>query len=236
MSNESFPQPPPAAPLHPALASPPPKARRRWWVYALWIFGSAFGLFLIAILSAWLYWKSLVRTYTSTSPKPLPQVEASDEQYAELKERWDSYALLFIRRREPIPPFELTSEELNVFAGRFGPFRKEAHVEILGKSLRLQFSSPLDRTRNSSLQGRYLNGVATFAPAMTNGHLAIRLTAVEANNKPIPRWLLKRFQSFNWGEALNRRPEFDLAIRALDRIELEPDKIILHPNAAAGGR
>ncbi|MGE3312211.1 MAG: hypothetical protein AB7O66_19780 [Limisphaerales bacterium] len=234
MSNQSPHPPHPAAPIHPALASPAPKPRRRWWVYVLWIFGSAVGLFLVAVLSAWLYWKSLIRTYTSTSPKPLPTIEATDEQYAALKERWDAYALLFIRRREPIPPFELSADELNLFANRFGPFRKEAHVQILGGSLRLQFSSPLDRTRNPSLQGRYLNGVATFAPSMTNGHLAIRLTAVEANNKPIPRWLLKRFQAYNWGEALNRRPEFDLAIRALDRIELEPDKIILHPGATTG--
>lgn len=229
MSLESFSHAAPPSPIHPALGSPAPKSRRPWWVYALWIFGSLIGLVVAVIVSLWLYWNSLVKTYTSTSPKPIPQVETPEELYPELKQRWDAYALLFIRRREPIPPFEITGQELNAFAGQFGPLKKQAFAEILPDKIRLQFSFPLDQTHNPSLRGRYLNGVAIFHPSMTNRHLAIRLTSVEANNKPLPGWILRQLQASNWGEAFNRRPEFDLAIRALDRVELQTDKIILHP-------
>jgi hypothetical protein len=230
MSMDTTPLSPSTPPLHPALGLPAPKRRRRWWVYALWIFGSLVGLVIAAFVSIWLYWNSLIKTYTSTTPKPIPQSEGTEEQYAELKQRWDAYALLFIRRREPIPPFEITGQELNLFTSQFGPFQKQSYAEILPDKIRLRFSLPLDQTRNPSLKGRFLNGVATFHPVMTNKHLSIRLTTAEANNKALPGWILKRLQSANMGEAFNRRPEFDLAFRALDRVELQTDKITLHPS------
>lgn len=219
----------PTQPVHQALAAPTARRRKPWWVYLLWILGSLFGLVVVLLVSAWLYWNSLVRTYTSTTPKELPKVEASDDAFAQLQSRWDSYFLLFIRRNQTIPPFEITGEELNLFAHKFGPFRKEGYVQIVDKQLRLLFSTSLDKTGNASLRGRYLNGTATFVPEYKDNHLVLHLTAVEANNKPIPNWILRRFQSVDFASRLNRRPEFDLAFRALDRIELEPDKITLHP-------
>ncbi len=220
---------PPASPTHPALGTPTPKRRRRWWVYVLWVFGSLMVLGIALFVSAILYWNSLVKKYTTTTAKALPQIELTDDQFTELQERWQSYALLFIRREGPIPPFELSGEELNLFARRFGPFRKHAYAEILDTRLRLQFSVPLDESGNPSLKGRFLNGIATFNPEYKDGRLRLKLVTAEANNKAIPRWILSRLQSFNWAEALNRRPEFDLAIRAMDRIELQTDKIILYP-------
>ena len=220
--------------LSPHPLSPVPKPRRRWWFYALWIFGSLFGLALIAVLSLFLYWNHLVKTYTSTTSQPIPQVEANDELLAGLKERWDAYALLFIRRKETIPPFEISGDELNLFASKFGPFRKQAHLQVLQNQLRLQFSFPLGQSGNPSLQGRFLNGIALFTPVYTNSHLVIRLTKAEANNRAIPPWIFRRFQGVNFGEALNRRPEFDLAFRALERIEVQPDKIVLHPAPVPG--
>lgn len=213
----------------PSAIQSPPKRRRRWWFYALWTFGTLVTLAGIAFLSLVIYWNSLVKTYTSTSPKPVPTVEVTDEAYDELKQRWDAYVRLFIRRNQTIPPFELSANELNMFASRFGPFRKQAFVEVLDNRLRLQFSFPLDRTGNPTLKGRFLNGIATFTPAYTNNHLVIRLEKAEANGKAIPRWIFRRFERVNWGEALNRRPEFDLAFKALERIEVHPDGIVLHP-------
>ena len=215
--------------IHPAFSAPQPKRRRRWWVYVLWIFGSLAALVIALIVSAFLYWNHLVKTYTTTTAKELPAVETNDALYSELQERWDAYALLFIRRSQPIPPFELTGQELNLFARKFGPFRKHAFAEVLPDRLRLQFSVPLDESRNESLRGRFLNGVATFIPVYTNAHLSLRLDTAEANNKPLPRWIQNQLRRANWGEALNRRPEFDLAIRALEKIELRQDRIILHP-------
>ncbi|MBL9127100.1 MAG: hypothetical protein JNL97_05615, partial [Verrucomicrobiales bacterium] len=199
-THEPVPADPPSSPL--------PKPRRRWWFYALWIFGSLFALALVAVLSLVLYWNHLVSTYTSTSPKQLPQVEANEEMLADLRRRWDAYALLFIRRREPIPPFELTGQELNLFLGSFGPLRKQAYAEVLQNQVRVQFSVPLGRTGNRGLEGRFLNGTALLNPVYTNGHLVVRVAKVDANNKPLPGWMFSRLQSVNWGEALNRRPEF----------------------------
>lgn len=90
--------------------------RRRWWVYILGAFGTLAVLMLILLASAWIYWLSLIRTYTSASPKPIASVTVSDGKNAELTERWETYARQFIHRREPIAPFELTGDDLNLFA------------------------------------------------------------------------------------------------------------------------
>lgn len=218
-------------PPGPGSAGSPARPRRPWWVFALGIAGTlallAFGL----LAAAWLYWLSLIRNFTSDKPTQLPPIEVTEERFAALRERWDTYARQFIHRRETIPPFELSAEELNLFAARLGPFRDQARVEIRPPNLRVRFSIPLDRSGNPRLQGRFLNGIATLAPAYSQHQLDLRVVAFEANGKPIPGWILRRIQQTNWGDALNRRPEFDLAFRALERIELGADRITLHPGA-----
>ena len=210
--------------------------RRRWWVYLLWLFGAGFLLVVSLLIAAGLYWSHLVSTYTTTEAKLVPSVEGAAEKYPALKERWDAYALLFLHPEREIPDFELTGEELNVFASHFGPFGKHAFVALRDKEFRIQFSAPLENTGNASLRGRYLNGIATITPRLANGELDLRVSKLEANGRPIPGWILRQTQKWNLAERLNHRPEFDLAVRAIDRLEVDPDKVVLHPKPAAKGR
>jgi hypothetical protein len=222
---------------HPATASAVPARKRRpWWFYLLALFGTGVALVIAAGVALALYWGHLVRTYTSKEPKPVPAVEGVAEKFPELKERWDAYSLLFLHPERDIPSFDLTGEDLNVFASRFGPFGKNSFVEIVEGRFRIQFSAPLDATRNASLQGRYLNGVAMLTPKMTNGQLRIALDTLEANGKALPDWMLRRLRQTNWAERLNERPEFDLTLRALQRIDLTPGKLTLHPRAPGSPR
>jgi hypothetical protein len=88
---------------------------------------------------------------------------------------------------------------------------------------------PLDRSGNQSLKGRYLNGVADLKMEMRNGRASVRLLSLEANGKPIPKWILRRMQQVNWGEQLNHRPDFDLVVRGIERVEFQAGSLILHP-------
>ncbi len=214
----------------------PIRRRRRWWVYLLWLLGAACVLVVTLVVSAILYWNHLVRTYTSTQARPLPTIEGAAEKYPVLKERWDAYALQFLHPEREIPEFELTAEELNVFALHFGPFGKNAFVELRDKDFRIQFCAPLDTTGKDSLRGRYLNGIATITPHLANGQLDLRISKLEANGRPAPGWILRQTQKWNLAERLNHRPEFDLAVRALDRLEVDPDKVVLHPRTSAKAR
>jgi hypothetical protein len=193
------------------------------------ILGTLALLAFTLLAAAWIYWLSLIRNFTSDKPTQLPRSVATEERYAELKERWEGYARLFVDRREPIPPFELSADEINVFAARLGPLRDQAFVEIRPPHLRIQFSAPLDRSGNPRLQGRFLNGIATLLPTYVDHQIHLRIVSLDANGKPIPGWILRRLQQTNWGDALNRRPEFDLAFRALERVELGTDRLLLHP-------
>ncbi|MBL9134802.1 MAG: hypothetical protein JNK85_02990 [Verrucomicrobiales bacterium] len=207
-----------------------PRKRRRWWVYGLWAVGTLFVLFLSLVIAAALYWNHLVKTYTSTSPKTLPTVESPREKFEALKERWQPFALSFIKA-QPIEPFEMTDEDLNAFANQFGPMKNQVHLGIMEERVRAEFSINLDRSGNSSLSGRYLNGVAYLKVDYKKGRVSSRVISIDANNRPVPKWLLRRAQQINWLSALNHRPEFDLAIRGLDRIEMKPGALVLHPKA-----
>lgn len=225
----------PDSPLsHPGTSMPtpgaalPPRKRRRWWVYALWTLAVLIFLAAAGVVGVALYWNHLVKTYTSTTAKPVPAVEASAEKFEELKQRWEAYGLLFLRPQER-PAFELTADDLNVALTRFGPLRRRAFLEFIGNRLRLQFSVPLDETRNPSLQGRHLNGVASLQLELKNGRASLRLLSLEANGKPVPRWIFRRMQGVNWIERVNHRPEFDMVVRGLDRIDLGDGTLMLHP-------
>lgn len=214
----------------PSPSNPPGTRKRRpWWVYLLWLLGLGITLVVALGIAVSLYWNHLVRTYTATQSVPLPSVEGAAERYPELKERWDAYALLFLHPERSIPPFELTGDDLNVFASRFGPFGKFSYLEILDGRFRVRFSAPLDATRNADLQGRFLNGAASLRPKLDQGKITLSIESLEANGKPIPGWMLRRLQRTNWGDRLNERPEFDLAIRALERLDISEGKLVLHP-------
>ncbi|MCC7376527.1 MAG: hypothetical protein IT581_17845 [Verrucomicrobiales bacterium] len=212
-----------------------PRKRRKWWVYALWGVGALFSLFLILVISAVLYWNHLVKTYTSTTPKTLPTVESAKEKFEALKERWQPFALSFIKA-QPVDPFELTDEDLNAFANQFGPMKNQVHLGIMEDRVRAEFSINLDRTGNNSLRGRYLNGVAYLKVEHHNGRISSKVISIDANNRPVPKWLLSRAQGVNFLSALNHRPEFDLAIRGLDHIEMKPGILLLHPKAPGAVR
>lgn len=205
-----------------------PHRRRRWWVYGLWGVGTIFVLIAVFLVSAALYFNHLVKTYTSPTPVELPEVAATDDSFQALQERWEQYALQFLKAGTE-ESFELSAEELNDLAVHKGPFKKRAFVEVLQDEFRVKFSVPLDQTGNEGLRGRFLNGEATFKPEYKDGHIATRLKTLRANGKAIPNWILRRLQRQNWVSPLNWRPEFDMVIRHLDRVEVEPGRIVLYP-------
>ena len=190
-------------------------------------------LALTLIVSVAIYWNHLVKTYTSTQPKELPAVEVTEERFEDLRQRWDAYALLFLRPQER-PPFELTGDDLNLFLYRFGPMRKRAHLEIMPDRLRVRFSTPLDRSGNASLRGRYLNGIADVKVEFHHQRISARLLSLEANGKPVPQWIFRRLQHVNWGDQLNHRPEFDLVVKGLERVEFQTGSLTLYPRPGLG--
>lgn len=208
---------------------PKPRRRRRWWVYGLWGVGTLFVLGVSVFVGLILYWNHLIKVYTSAQAKPVPVVEVDEAKFEELKQRWEPYALLFLGSQE-IPPFELTADDLNLFVSRMGPMRGQIYVELQGDGrVRVPFSVPLDRSGNPKLAGRFLNGVAMLKVDLRRGRVSARIERLEANGKPVPGWILRRLQQVNWAERLNWRPEFDMVVRGLDRLEITPGILILHP-------
>ena len=212
----------------PPLA-PPVRKKRRWWLYAGVVAGVlvlAAGALVVAVL---LYWNHLVATYTETQPKPLPPMDDSSAPGERLNAKWTAFANELEAGRPP-PPVSLSADDLNVFIAENIPQLKDwLRLSIAGDQLQGQFSVPLEQTGQRKLKGRYLNGVATFRLAFQPGWVDLRATAVEANGKPIPRWILRRLQKQNLLQKLHENFQATELLQKLENVQVKEDQVTLTP-------
>jgi len=203
--------------------------RRRWWFYV----GVAAGVLVLAVgalvIAVVLYWNSLVATYTSTQPKPLPAIDDSTDAGDRLKAKWAAFANELEAGRPP-PPISLSADDLNVFIAESIPQLKDSvRLGIVGERLQGQFCVPLDQTGQRKLKGRYLNGVVTLNLSFQQGWLDLRAAAMEANGKPIPRWILRRIQKQNLLQKLHENFQAAELLQKLESVQVKEDQITLTP-------
>jgi hypothetical protein len=177
------------------------------------------------------YGNYLIRTYTETQARPVPHVEGSPEAQEQLKARWTGFQAAVNGDKRP-SPLRLSGEDANVFLSNFPATRDRLYLRIVGDRLEGQFCFPLDQTRQPKLKGRHLNGVATFNLEFDGGLLTLNVATVEANNKPIPHWLLARLQNRNLLQQLDANFELMQLFQKLDTIQVKDGAITLTPATA----
>jgi hypothetical protein len=213
------------------MFAPPVRKKRRWWFYAGVVFA---GLILVTgalVVAGVQYWNSLVATYTETQPKPLPPMDDSPAAGDRLKGKWAAFANELEAGRIP-PSLSFSADDLNVFIAENMPqLTDRLRLTIAGDRLKGQFSVPLGQTGQRKLMGRYLNGVVTFDLAFQPGWLDLRAVAVEANGKPIPRWILRHIRKRNVLEKLHESFQATELLQKLESVQVKDDQITLTPGA-----
>ncbi|MEK7677471.1 MAG: hypothetical protein AAB676_16715 [Verrucomicrobiota bacterium] len=212
------------------LPAQPLRKKRRWLLYA----GIALGVLVLLagtlLVLGVSYWNSLIRTYTETKPKQLSAVDSSPEAKERLQRKWAEFRTSLEQGRTP-PPLELSADDLNGFLAGL-PEAKITNLfqfRIVHDQLEGEFSVPLDKSGQRKLKGRYLNGLVRFNVSFTDGLLFMTAASVQANGKPIPKWILSRLQRRNLLQDLGQNMETQQLLQNVESIQIKDGAITITP-------
>jgi hypothetical protein len=206
-----------------------PRKKRRWWLYVLIGCAGLFLLGVVGLIGVGAYWNSLIKTYTQTQPKPLPALEVAEGSADAVEARWKAFLKDLAAGKQP-PPFELSADDINAFLeSKARQLVERARVVINGDKLQARFSVPLGQRGEKSLQGRFLNGVATFHLSFADGWPDLRVATVEANGKPLPGWLLRRVQRLDLLRDLSNSSAFVEVLPDIESIRVEDGLVVIRP-------
>jgi hypothetical protein len=206
----------------------PGQKKRRWWVYLLIALGGLIGLAVVALVSVYFYYQSLVRNYTVTTPRPMPKAAFDPRRKKELEAKWIEFSQAIQKKQNP-NPFVITAEDINTALMPNKDFRNMVRFVITNDQLLAEFSAPLDQSGRPELKGRYLNGTAKINLLFQDGWVNASVGPVEANGRKVPGWLLKGLQRENLLKDLERKPEMVNLLHELESIRVQDDKIVLTP-------
>lgn len=210
------------------VESAPVKKKRRWWFYLIIGFGGLFLLALILFIAAFSYYKSLIKNYTETKPKPLPAIETSKERFQDIAQRWQDFCKdLFNKKANE--PFRLTAEDINQMIANFGKAKDFVRVEITNNRLIAHITAPLSNTGKKELQGRYINADVNLKLQLEDGFLTLRVDSAMANGKPVPKWILNRVKEKNILEGLENNYEFLQVLQEIDSVEVKDGAVVFTP-------
>jgi hypothetical protein len=202
--------------------------QKRWAFYALLGFAVIFVFVLAALVSLGAYRDWLIRTYTVAFPERLA-AESNPAEFAVLKARWEAFVKDLSDDADYPQPLGLSATELNQFINHVPGLSNKLRLEIDGDVLKGDFSFPIGKAEESRFQGRFINGQATFALAFDLGFPTLTVATVEANSRPLPKWLLKKVQRKNFIEQLDRDYRARQLLNRLEKVEVHDSQLWLVP-------
>ena len=126
--------------------------------------------------------RNLVENYTDAQPVAVDTVELPKEEAAELQKRVTAFQQA-LDRQERQEELVLSEHELNALIAQNQNLKGKVQAHIEGDRVRGRISWPLEDIGPIKLNGRYLNGLATFGVGLTNGQLSITVDDVQCKKE-----------------------------------------------------
>ncbi len=170
------------------------------------------------------YYQSQISRYTSDAPLELPSADISDEEVEAIVTRLEDFREQFDQGEAP-QELVITIDEINALIANNPEMRGKAYVTIVDGDLRADVSVPLDELPGA--KGRYFNGWVTLKVELEDGVLLVYVVDAEANDQPIPEWLMQGIREENIAKGLYDDEDVARTLRRCEELVIESDRIIL---------
>jgi hypothetical protein len=206
-----------------------PPAKRGCLFYGLLTLAIGGFLLLLAVGFAVYAFKQAsqrwVQDYTDAAPALIEKVEYTPAQMEALRAKWAAFQEAMDRDRAD--ELALNAEDLNALIYEDQALRGRLFVHIDGERLKGEVSIPLEDLGPFKLQGRYLNGAATFKVGSTNGGFDVRLDDVKVKTRPLPRAVLSELRKQNLAQNVQKDPKLKFRVAKLGSVVVTNGQVIL---------
>jgi hypothetical protein len=182
----------------------------------------------------------LNRDYTASAPAPVPQLQILEAEKQRIAQSIRDQADAAAKNTTP-PPLTLNETELNVLLAQSPELKsyvKQIYLKPEDNTLKAQVSIPLDqfnfwkaaskRMWLPELRNRYLNGLATFDVASSNGQVTLFLKDMLVNGKSLPKTFIDKVKTENLARNASQDPKVQPALNRVQNIEVKDSKVIVH--------
>ena len=170
-----------------------------------------------------------IAVYTDSVPVSVEREEVSPDRLKELQQRVANFQAA-LDQQDVRQELVLSASDLNaLLAGdaSFKEFRDKLHVFIDGDRIKGKVSMPLKDIGPLKLNGRFLNGLASFKVSLEKGRLDVRLDEVEVKGRPLPAVVMNELKKQNLAQEAGRDPQTATRIEQFESIQIQDGKVIL---------
>jgi len=209
--------------------SNPPK-QRGCFFYGCLALAVAGLLCVAAVAAVYFYVRSVINSYTSTTPVLLEKVEYSKAQMETLKAHLQTFKKALDDGKESAE-LVLTADDLNALLSQEAQLRGKLFVRVEDDKLKGEISLPLPDVGPLKLKGRYLNGAAVFRVALDASVLDVRLNDVLVQNRPLPAMILRELKGRNLAQEFQTDPRTAADIAKFESLQITNGAVRLRSSA-----
>jgi hypothetical protein len=183
-------------------------------------------LAVMLVAGCYVFLKSMVNKYTSTTPVLLERMEYTPEEMEALQARLAEFKKALDQgqvSRELI----LTAGDLNALIAKQRELQNKMFVRIEDDTIKGEMSLPLQDIGPFRLKGRYLNGAAAFKIVLTNNTLDVRLEEIKVQGRPLPGILFSEFKKQNLAKEFQQNPRTAADVAKFDSIQFTNNQVVL---------
>jgi len=188
-------------------------------------------LVLVVLAGLLLGYLKILNGFTDTKPMPLPTVNMSDAEIAQVRQRVDAFSQDIRSGRSP-DPLTLSGDELNALIltdPNLGKLKGQLYVNIEDNQVKGQLSVPTSRIGLGMFRHRYINGSGTFKVSLVNGTLYVNAQSLTVKGKPIPEKYMEQVRHQNLAQGFNDDPKTSVGLNKLKSIEVKDGKLFIVP-------
>ncbi|MCK5802364.1 MAG: hypothetical protein KAI66_06005 [Lentisphaeria bacterium] len=184
----------------------------------------------VAVGSLVAYGRKVRNEVTDTTPLEVPVAQPTETEKRKLGREYKKMADSF--KAGASEEFSFSADDLNGMIASVPDCeaaKGRVHFKIEDDRIKATMSIPL--VELPFLSGRYINGEFDLKVTFENNRLDIYPHEIKVRGKPIPATLMNALREKNFGEELNRNPELQKALKQVEYVGIENNRLVIRSRA-----